>query len=411
MITTALSSLAWGSGNTTKEYILHDGQRDIMLANARFKAAVAGTGGGKTVLGPLWIATQIERVRKERDITKEPIKGLVVAPTFPVMARATAPTLISTFADTDLQGKYVESRNYYDLPGNLGRLWMLSADRPGGLEGGQFDFCWIDEGGQLKYEAWIAIQGRLGQRMGPCLITTTPYGQNWLYHRFYKRAKEGDPDYYIRQWPSILNPAYPKEEYERARTSMSSQRFAMRYDGDFVKLAGLVYPDMDSCFKAFSKVPSGRHCGGIDFGWNDPFCALAAVVDKNDIMHVWYERYKRFTPMHRHVKALPENVLFYADATRPDSINELRKGGIVIRANKIRDIMTGIDAVNSRVYTERLVIHTKCKALFAEQQEYSYPEKDDEIIGDKPVGGFDHALDTLRYLIANFDRHKIARAA
>ena len=92
MVTTAISSLAWGSGNDVKEYILHAGQRDIMLSKARFKAAIAGTGGGKTVLGPLWIATQIERVRQERDITKEPIKGIVVAPTFPVLDRATPHT-------------------------------------------------------------------------------------------------------------------------------------------------------------------------------------------------------------------------------------------------------------------------------------------------------------------------------
>lgn len=411
MVTTAVSSLAWGSGTDAKEFLLHNGQRDIMLAKARFKAAIAGTGGGKTVLGPLWIATQIERVRKERDIKKEPIKGLVVAPTFPVMARATAPTLVATFAGTDLEGKYVESRNYYDLPNGLGRIWMLSADRPGGLEGGQFDWCWVDEGGQLKYDAWIAIQGRLGQRMGPCLITTTPYGQNWLFHKFHLRAKQGDPDYYIRQWPSIMNPAYPREEYERAKTSMSPQRFAMRYDGDFVKLAGLVYPDIDTCFKLFKKVPLGKHYGGIDFGWNDPFAALSSVVDENDVMYVWYERYKRFTPMRKHVNALPENVLYFADPSRPDSIDELRKGGVVVRGSKIRDIMTGVDAVNSRIYTERLVIHPKCKALFAEQQEYSYPEKDDEIVGDKPVDGFDHALDALRYLIVNVDRHRIGVAA
>lgn len=406
--------MIWGdTSKGNKHFHLHNGQRDILLADARFKAAIAGTGGGKTVLGPIWVAQQIERVKTERDVTKtgNSILGLIVAPTYPVMARATAPTLVNMFVDTDLEGKYVESKNRYYLPetcGNSAVIWMLSADSPGSLEGGQFDFAWIDEGGQISYEAWIAIQGRLGQRMGPVLITTTPYNMAWLYTKFFERAKNGDKDYFVKQWPSIANPAYPMEEYERAAKSMAPQRFHMRYDGKFVKLAGLVFPSIDRCFQEFDIIPPGEYHGGIDFGWNNPFAAVAGCLDPlTDKLYVFYERYKRFTTLPEHNVKLPKKVDWSADSSRPGQIRELRNGGLSIRPDKSRDIMLGVDAVNARIYTDRLVIHPKCRAIKAESEIYAYKEEDDETKGDTPVDDFNHALDALRYLVVNMDRNEM----
>ena len=404
---------AWGQLDASgcKEYRLHRGQTDVMESKARFVAAVAGTGGGKTVIGPLWIADQIKRVVRKRGhrLSDAPVRGMVIAPTYPVMARATSPTLVSTFAGTDLEGRFVPSQNRYYLPDGMGVLWLLSADSPGSLEGGQFDFAWIDEGGQISLDAWIAIQGRLGVEKGRCLITTTPYGQNWLYHRFFLFAQRGDRTYYVRQWPSVSNPAYPQDEYERAKRSMSAQRAAMRYDGLFVKLSGLVYPDFESCIKQFDpKMVEGFSHGGIDFGWNDPFAAEAGTIHRNGKFYVWYERYRRFVNIGDHAPALPRGVLWHADASRPDSINELVKGDHTVRKNEVPDILLGVDAVNARIYSDTLVVHPSCRALRAEAKEYQYPEKDDESVGEKPVGGFDHALDALRYMIVNMDRGTMA---
>ncbi len=430
MIANDISRAAeWGATDESgaKCYPLHSGQTAIMKSTARFTAAIAGTGGGKTVLGPLWIAQHIDRVCRSRDIRTDPIIGFVVAPTYPIMARATAPTLIKTFAGTDLEGDYVESRNRYYLPNGLGLLWMLSADNPGGLEGGQVDFVWIDEGGQLKFDAWIAVQGRTGLKQSPVLITTTPYGLNWLHSDFYKRYLDGDPNYYVRQWSSNNNPAYSNTEYDRAKATMSRQRAAMRYDGQFVKAAGLVYPDLDSCVVDLSPeeeiaLPPGRPVGGIDFGWNNPFAAVQAslvIADEasasrlrckpgDDVLYVWYERYMRTTPMTSHASALPKPGQWWADPSRPDSIDELRRSGHSVRAGN-NDILLGIDAVSARIYSRRLRIHSRCKALLAEAEQYQYPEKDDQVIGDKPLKDFDHAMDALRYMVVGVDRRRIAR--
>lgn len=417
MVALATPIQKWGALNTAGEKVFpcHTAQSDILRSKARFTAAIAGTGGGKTAIGPVWIIQQIQRVIASRDTAQEPIIGMVVAPTYKVLQRATAPHLVNAFKGTDLEGRYIPSASQYTLPRGLGTIWVLSADNPDGLEGGQMDFVWLDEAGQMKFDAWVAIQGRTGQKMAPVLITTTPYGQNWLFHAFFKRWRAGDKDYYVRQWASYQNPAYPREEYDRAKKTLSPQRAAMRYDGEFVKRAGLVYPDLDRCLRnpAEVEIPGGQMWGGVDFGWNDPFAGLAGVKfidpDGRDILYVWYERYKRFTSLGQHAQAMPPGVRWCADPSRPDSIAELQKAGHVVRG-AYNDILVGVDAVNARIYSDRLWISTQCKALIAETTEYCYPEKDDETKGEKPIDEFNHACDALRYMVAGVDRLKVAES-
>ena len=340
----------------------------------------------------------------------------MVAPTYKVLQRATVPTLIESFKGTPLEGRYLENKNLYILP-DESRIWCQGADNPGGLEGGQFDAIWGDEAGQFKFSVWIAIQGRTGQKRAPILFTTTPYGRNWLFSDFYNHFRDGDPDYYVRQWSSNKNPAYPEEEYQRAKRTMSPERGAMRYDGEFMQMEGLVYPELYSCIEEELEPKQvvfrpGKFVGGIDFGWNDPFCALGGLLDSDDCLWLWYERYKSETDLDKHASALPKfygrSFKWYCDSSRPDSIFKLRKGGHkCYKANK--RIEEGVDAVHARINSGKLkILRSACPAVIAESQTYHYKEDDEVTIGDKPVDMDNHAMDCLRYLIMGLDRKRAA---
>ena len=428
VLAAAIRKATWGKViDGERVYELHEAQSAILTSNKRFLGAIAGTGGGKTALGPLWVMKQIQRVvdsamTGERDLRQEPLLGMVVAPTHPIKARATAPTLVAMLKGTDFEGVYTPSTLQYVLPGcwlpegtwldSIGTIWVLSADNPDGLEGGQFDFIWADEAGQFKYGAMVAIEGRTGLKQAPVLLTSTPYGMNWMKYKFLDRAKNGDPQYFVRQWKSIDNPAYPKEEYERARRSMSPARFNQRYNAQFARMSGLVYPDIQSCRASPALVlkmleEPGRRFGGLDFGWNDPFCCLAAHQTADQHLWIWFERYKRKCPIGEHASRIPLDVIYWADPSRPDHIRELQVASHSVRkANN--DIVLGVDAVNARIYAGTLHISEVCTALWAEAEEYRYPEKDDEAVGDKPIDSFNHAMDPLRYMIMGIDRRQMA---
>jgi phage terminase large subunit len=405
-----------------KYYPLHDAQQIVYNSNARFTAAIAGTGGGKTVLGPLWVAKQLTRVSASG--SQKPALGLVVAPTYKVLIRATVPTLIDTLYGTVFEGTYKDSKNLYVIPPNPdglpngGRIWCQGADNPGGIEGGQFDFVWGDEAGQFKLSVWNAIQGRTGQKQSPVLFTTTPYGRNWLYTEFYKRWKEGDRNYFVKQWASYLNPTYAREEYERAKKTMGKERAAQRYDGLFLQPEGLVYPEMDTCLvelpqdQLLEKLKDAKkHYGGIDFGWNDPFCALAGFIDKQDILWVWYERYKTRTPIEDHAEAMPNlygKTIKWFSEHQPELILKLRKGGHKVK-KATKNIKAGIDAVNARIYQGKLkILVNRCLAVVAEAANYSYTDDEDDPGNDIPIDENNHAMDALRYLVMGIDGRKAA---
>lgn len=413
-----------------KYFPLHPGQVEILGANNRFIAAIAGTGGGKTVLGPIWCSKHIQRVQK----TGKRFLGMIVAPTYKVLARATVPTLIDTFRNTSLEGVYKEQKNLYDIPDKKvidvetgeetvipgGLIWCQGADNPGGLEGGQFDFIWADEGGQLKLMVWVAIQGRTGHKQSPILITTTPYTKNWLFSQFYKAHLNGDPNYKVVQFSSDMNPTYSSEEVERAKSAMSKEKFEMRYHGQFMTAEGLVYPGMSDACINFTKEEyhtllqqPGRFYGGIDFGWNDPFVAISGFLDAADVLWIWYERYKSRTPIEEHASAMPKlpnhTIVWYSDHA-PEFVNKLRKGGHTVKTAK-KSIVAGVDAVNARIKTGRLkFIMNCCTATISEGELYSYPEDEDEIGGDKPDGKScdDHAMDALRYMVMGIDNKRAA---
>ncbi len=424
-----VKKLGWGdfidpdNRSKGKYYPLHSAQQEVYNSTARFTAAIAGTGGGKTVLGPLWVTKQLVRVIQSG--TQKPALFLVVAPTYKVLIRATVPTLIDTLYGTAFQGIYKETKNLYVIPPskdglpNGGKIWCQGADNPGGIEGGQFDGVWGDEAGQFKLSVWNAIQGRTGQKQSPVLLTTTPYGRNWLYTDFYQRWKAGDKNYFVKQWASYLNPTYAREEYERAKATMGKERAAQRYDGLFLQPEGLVYPEIDTCFtelthqELLDKLSNDakKHYGGLDFGWNDPFAGLCGFTDSNDVLWIWYERYKSRTPIEEHAEALPKladkTIKWYSEH-QPEMILKLRKGGHKVK-KATKNIKVGIDAVNARIYQGKLkILVNHCPAIVSEAASYSYTDDEDDPGNDTPIDENNHAMDALRYLIMGIDGRKAA---
>lgn len=370
-----------------KEITLHKYQTKALVSKSRFIALIAGTGGGKTFTGPVWLIREIKRHPKGN--------FLVVAPTYKMLTRATIPTLVECFRGTVLEGEYKPSLGQYLLPCG-GIIWFASADRPETMEGGQYVAAWLDEAGQMKLGAWIVIQARLGQKMGRCLITTTPYAINWLYHEFYKRWQSGDKDYDVVQFSSVDNPYYPVEEYERAKRTLDPRLFEMRYQGAFRKMAGLVYPEFNASHIIDGFEPprdSGVCVGGIDWGYNNPFVALDIHVSDDNVWTVYKEHYAPRLTLGEHSSYLDRDILYYADPSGKQELNELRALDMRVFPGN-NDVSGGILKVNELIKDGRLKVSKECPHLIEEFETYHYDRET-----EKPVKEDDHALDALRYAV------------
>lgn len=231
----------WGAydENGIRQYYPHYKQGQSIMSKKRFVGACAGTGGGKTTSGGLWFLQQLQDYVDAGNIND--FVGFIVAPTNKILRRATMPCFLDIFDTSQFAGKYTPSRNIYKLPGDLGVIYALSADNPESLVGSQAHAIWLDEGGQCSQAVWDELQQRTGVHEGRILITSTPYRANWFKTEIVDRAAQGDPDYSCFIWSSIENPAYPKAEYERAKRTLPSQLFEMRYNARFTMSEGRVY--------------------------------------------------------------------------------------------------------------------------------------------------------------------------
>ena len=68
-------------------------------------------------------------------------------------------------------------------------------------------------------------------------------------------------------------------------------------------------------------------------------------------------------------------------------------------------VLDGIRKISSLLSAEKLFIHKSCKGLQEEFTSYAWDPKAQERGEDKPIKGFDHSLDALRYAINGIGRY------
>ncbi len=373
---------------------LHKGQGKAWRSQKRFVGMIAGTGGGKTYFGPIWLM---------REISKNPDGVfLIVSPTFRMFKRIVLPRVLSFFNEV-FKGDYKAGELAYYLPSG-GVVYFGSGDNPYSLEGVHCRAVWMDEAGMMRREVWDVVNRRVGYYGGRVLITTTPYNLGWLKLEVYDRWKEGDPDYDVVQFSSITNPYYPVEEYERAKKVLPDWKFKMFYEGQFVRAEGLVYSVFNPSEHLVDVVDDRRFkrlVAGVDFGYNNPFAIIYLLVDNDGVMVAFREYYKRFKMMGEVIKEEGEWLrrceVVVADPSRPDLIKEMREAGIqaVGGDNKV---IEGIEEVIKAFRGRRLFIKKGLVNILDEIENYKF-KGGEEGFRDEVVKEYDHLLDALRYVV------------
>ncbi len=172
-----------------------------------------------------------------------------------------------------------------------------------------------------------------------------------------------------------------------------------------------------------------RWVGGMDFGYRSPAVVLWAAVDELGRVWVVDERVRKGQTVAEHAQAIhkaiwPRLAWIGADPagnavneqTATSAVQVLRAAGHVVRTSRL-PVARGLELIRQRLRPADqragevgpgLFIHERCKGLIESLERYHYPEKDAE--STEPVkDGFDHAVDALRYMIQNLDKHQRTR--
>ncbi len=117
--------------------------------------------------------------------------GLIGAPTFPMLRDSTLEKVFEIYPEV-----LIEHYNKQDMDlllANGSKVHLRSLDNPDTIRGVSLLWFHLDEGAQMKSEAWPICLGRLRQKNPDPngiewpqqgWVTSTPRGYNWLYRKF-----------------------------------------------------------------------------------------------------------------------------------------------------------------------------------------------------------------------------------
>ena len=426
-------------GKRGLRYNFHAGQRSAWRSDKRIVAIIAGARSGKTSFGATWLHREM--------IRRGPGHYLVAAPNYPLLDKGAAPEIKYLFETILGLGRLMKSKPPVFEFSESGKLAMWGhkpdrdpliffghADDPESLEAMTAKAAWLDECGQNKFRvgSYEAIRRRLSTDQGRILMTTTPYNLGWLrqlVHDEWLKARRNHPEIDLFRFDSTANPAFPKDEYEKAKASMPLWRFNMFYRGIFSKPAGLIYDAFDETkhkCRPFSLPDHWPRFIGLDFGGIN----TAAVFFAQELNHMKqptgrffaYKEYKKPSiTVAEHIVNLMKGeprIPYCVGGSKSEGSwrSEFANGGIVqdatvaggwrkvhglpVHGPSVADVEVGITRVYSALRRDEIVVFDDMVGLLDEMLNYSR-EVDEmgeptEKIADKETY---HYLDATRYII------------
>ena len=399
------------------EFRFHKYQKKAMKSLRRFILLLAGTQSGKTSFGPIWLHREI-MLRGAGDY-------LAVAPTYPLMKKKMLPEFLRFFEDTLQLGTYNKTDKIFTVS-EVGELVLFGkrqdnptlihfgyATDPDSLESATAKAAWLDECGQKKFKlaSFEAIMRRLSLFMGRVLMTTTPYYLGWLKQKFWDAWQRGDgkaESIDVIRFPSIANPSFPKQEYERAQRVMPRWKFDMFYNAIFTKPAGLIYDCFDDLYhkvKSFTP-PTGwsKRYLGMDFGGVNTAAIYLVQSNENKCYYAYKEYHEGGKTAEEHAKSIKADTHHHLHSvggapSEGQWRREMTKGGLAINAPTVSDVEVGIDRVYGLLKSGQLFVMDNCTELLDEFASYSRKlNEEGEPTADIENKNDYHLLDALRYI-------------
>ena len=398
----------------------HEGQARTWAAKRRFIAMIAGTQGGKTTFGPLWLWREIK--------DKGAGDYMVVTPTGPLAKLKAVPEFLRFFDEALHLGDYHKGDRVFEIPASKGlqlygtydstRIIFGSAVAPESLESATAKGAWLDEVGQQQFrlESWDAVNRRVSLYQGRVLMTTTPYNLGWLKTNVYDPWVEGEPDVTVIQFASTLNPVFPRKEMARVARNMPAWKVALFYKGQFIKPDTLIY----QCFEDRDERLGGHLCDdflppahwprfvGLDFGGANTALVWCAYNPERDQYVMYDESLEGSLPAKDHaaralakVKEQGATVLYWIGGAKSEDQQRLdwAVAGVPVEPPMVFDLEPGIDRGLALIKMNKLRVQKHLRGIRSEFGTYS---RDQDERGNALETIFHkarfHRLDAYRYL-------------
>ncbi len=404
----------------------------------RFIGMIAGTQGGKTIFGPQWLWREILQLGSG--------DYLAITSTFDLFKLKLLPSLQHFLVNILGVARYWGGDRILEIKDPAtgmfkaklstdpmwARIILRSADSKSGLESATAKAAWLDEAGQDTFglNAWRAIQRRLAIARGRALITTTLYDPGFVDYEIIDRAQKGgsttierhdgaeieitdneDVDIGLIQYDSIINPVYPREEYDRAKDTMPDDEFQAFWRGRRVSSRTMIYDCFDdklnTCPPFVIPENEGQRFLGLDFGpvntagvyfWEEPGTGKLYAYRE-------YMAGGRTGKEHaaKLVDGEPGRPLAYGGSKSEGNWRlELQQGGLGVREPTISDVKLGINTVYAGIKSRKIVFFETLEDTLDELKKYKYKrDKQGDATEEIQDKNKFHKMDAMRYILGS----------
>ncbi len=409
---------------------------------------VAGTKGGKTSFGPWWLWREINECGAGDYIA--------VTATYDLFKFKLLPALRQVFEEILGIGRWWASGRVMELrdprTGSFlaqraddlmyARIITRSADSQRGLESGDAKAAVLDEAGMYSVAAWRAIKRRLALNQGRALLTTTLYDLGWVDTDILERAEKGGTttiaeendgeieitentefNISVVQFDSLVNPVYPRSEYEEAERDLPDDEFQAFHRGRRVALRTLIYDsfvESPRTCKRF-RIPRGwERWVGHDFGGVNMVAIFYAQKPGTNMLYCYrvYEESKHV--IDRHVQDMLDGEQRMIKDARVDEQlyphhavggapsedqwrDEFSDAGWPIEKPSIGDLWLGINRVYASHSQGRITYFDDLEGIIGDKRKYRRKkDKQDNVINEIHNKHAFHRMDGERYIISEF---------
>lgn len=291
---------------------------------------------------------------------------------------------------------------------NGSQIEFLSCDNMTS-RGPRRDVLFVNEANGINYETFDQLAGRTRDFV---IIDYNPSAKFWAHEELVEKQKDRTSFIVLTY---LDNEALSKQERENIESRKPkkgeepSNWWSVYGLGQIGTLEGSVFEgwietSLDDIQRQGKLV---RY--GLDFGFSNDETALVAGYDMGDnklgLVELIYEKGLLGSqyPDKLHSVGVDPNVLIVADSARPEIIAEIKQSGFrIVGADKAPgSVLKSID------YLKQYQVYYCGQHLKREYLAYQWRKKRSGEILDEPQDGFDHLIDSSRYLALDLKKKRI----
>lgn len=313
-----------------------------------------------------------------------------------------------------LEGEWLYSDNIHNKTDHIFTIYsacgryttqveFFGADSSDKVRGPRRDYLYINECNNVSYEVYYHLSSRTRRAI---FLDFNPVQEFWCHTQVIPELNSDEMEFIKSTYldNEQLSEAERKDIERRAKIDPYFRRvFA---EGEVGVLDGLIFPGIN-IVEAMPTTDKRRI--GIDFGFtNDPTAIIDVRLNDGELWldEVTYEKGLLNSVIADRCKALalPRGVDIIPDSSEPKSIEEMRLYGLPVRG-----AVKGEDSIRSGIQLMqqyRINVTKRSTNLIKELRVYQWAKDKNGTPTNKPVGGYDHAIDAARYAITDLLNHK-----